>query len=162
MSQNKNKGRAFLVETEKLNPIVLKHLKNKGDILTLRTLQGEMAELYRLLAVETNGITDNLFLEVELNPANGQAKNDGWPINKKTLTSEYVYAHSMKDAIIHDVLLKHVAKAVEELRELALECILEDIKEVPVNGDVEELTSAKKVLEGLSSKNGTKKEDKSS
>lgn len=145
---NNNKNRAFLVNTENLDPIVLKHLENKGDILTLRTLQGEMAELYRLLSIQTNGTIDNFVLQVELEP------------NKTKIIVDNVHPSTIKTKVIRDVFLKHITNALEDLKNISLECILEDIKEVPVDGSVEELTAAKKTLEDVSRKNGSAKKEK--
>lgn len=152
--QNENKNRAFLVNTENLNPIVLKHLENKGDILTLRTLQGEMAELYRLLTIQTNGTVDKFALKVELGTVSDS--------NEKVTLEAKGYAWSFKDKIVRDVFQKHIIDAIEELKNISLECVLEDIKEIPINGNVEELTAAKKALEDTTRKNKPGKEKLSS
>lgn len=152
--QNENKNRAFLVNTENLNPIVLKHLENKGDILTLRTLQGEMAELYRLLTIQTNGTVDKFALKVELGTVSDS--------NEKVTLEAKGYAWSFKDKIVRDVFQKHIIDAIEELKNISLECVLEDIKEIPIDGNVEELTAAKKALEDTTRKNKPGKEKLSS
>lgn len=145
MAADKKQKRSFLVNTERFNPILLKQLDGKEDILSFRKLQGEMADLYKFLTVSSTGLAQSQNLVINLNPTPEEKQNKHW-LSDDGPKLHINYAHSMHEKVVKEVVLKHLAAALEELKTISLEFILEDIKEIPLDGNVDELVAFKETL----------------
>lgn len=145
--KNKKTKRSFLIRTENFHPTVLKHLKGREDLLTFRQLQGEMAKYYRLL-LKVQNIAKNQKFSITL-PLNENVSGPGPGAASEALLEEIdgdKEEQNMSETIANDIIVNHLNAALEEIKAICLDLLLEEIEEIPTEGSVEELFQAKEEL----------------